>query len=394
MQGGLRHAPGACAAVMVATPMSEVLKPEGGSRLASVAFELDRFELGKGDRCNVRGRWFGVRGRRFMRPTLTLTGDGHRSRLLADLEHKPWNAEEGELWEVVFEGEIADADLTEVELTVAPDITIALPLVRAGRNKAQKRTASKPRQAGHEAQTRQLSAAETELRRLRRRLAAAESEKTRGEGRVTALAAELDQTAEARDQAQRERDEAAAQRDTAAEQHDKAAAERDEAAAQRDEAAAERRAALAAREEAQQAHVTAMTEADAARRRLSAERDEAVAARDGARSERDAALTERDRAVSEREAALAERDEVRSERDAALTACDQMASERDAANKVTERLKSELAEVKASHGAALVMRRATQAQPRTGYGGSHSVALATIALLVIAAIVLLALGII
>jgi hypothetical protein len=386
---------------MVATPMSEVLKPEGGSRLASVGFELDRFEVGQGERCRVRGRWFGVRGRRFMRPTLTLIVDGHRTRLLADLADKPWGAEEGELWEAVFDGEIADPELTEAELTVAPDITIALPPLRAGRDKAKKQTASRPREDLPEARTRQLTAAETELRRLRRRLEAADADKARSEARVDALAAELEQMVQARDQAQRERDEAALERDQVAAERDEFATERDEfafksdqVAAERDEAAAERDEALAAREEEHEAYLTAMDENDAVQRRVSTEREAAVAARDAAASERDAALAQKDLAVSERQGAVAERDKALSERDAALAARDHTASERDAANKVAEGLKSELAEVKASHGAALVMRRAAQAGPSSASRGGARVALATIALLVIVAVILLALGII
>ena len=63
-----------------------------------VAFEVEQFEFRAGDRCEVRGRWSGVRGRRFMRPALTVVADGRRIRLLADLEHKPWAAEEGTPW--------------------------------------------------------------------------------------------------------------------------------------------------------------------------------------------------------------------------------------------------------------------------------------------------------
>ena len=54
--------------------MSQASKPV--ARAGRVAFELDRFELTDGQRCELEGRWFGVRGRRFMRPALTVVVDG------------------------------------------------------------------------------------------------------------------------------------------------------------------------------------------------------------------------------------------------------------------------------------------------------------------------------
>ena len=61
-----------------------------------IAFEVERLEQADGGRVEVEGRWFGVRGRRFVRPTLTLLVDGAEQRYLADLEQKPWAAEDGE----------------------------------------------------------------------------------------------------------------------------------------------------------------------------------------------------------------------------------------------------------------------------------------------------------
>jgi hypothetical protein len=63
-----------------------------------------------------------------VRPTLTLTlADGSGEvRSLADIEHKPWAAEEGELWVAAFP---LDTDLeaaSEIELAVTPDIAVAL----------------------------------------------------------------------------------------------------------------------------------------------------------------------------------------------------------------------------------------------------------------------------
>src|SRR3954469_22828099 len=46
--------------------------------LAQLSFELERFRWEGEERLEVSGRWFAVRGRRFVRPTLTLRGGGRR----------------------------------------------------------------------------------------------------------------------------------------------------------------------------------------------------------------------------------------------------------------------------------------------------------------------------
>jgi hypothetical protein len=76
----------------------------------------------------VYGRWYGVRGRRFVRPTLTLTlgDDGPQQRWLADLEHKPWAALDGEPWMAAFPVDVELAGASSIELCVAPDIEIML----------------------------------------------------------------------------------------------------------------------------------------------------------------------------------------------------------------------------------------------------------------------------
>ncbi|HXD64426.1 MAG TPA: hypothetical protein VNV17_07415 [Solirubrobacteraceae bacterium] len=74
----------------------------------------------------MAGRWFGVRGRRFVRPTLTLVHKGAAVRALADLEHKPWAAEDGEVWTAVFSVDKGLDGAREIELSVAPDIVVGL----------------------------------------------------------------------------------------------------------------------------------------------------------------------------------------------------------------------------------------------------------------------------
>src|SRR5260370_39390458 len=91
----------------------------------SIFFELDRFERADDDRLELTGRWYGVRGRRFVRPSLTLMSGEDKVRALADLEHKPWAAEDGEEWHAAFPCK-AD-DVGEGQLAVAPDIALQLP---------------------------------------------------------------------------------------------------------------------------------------------------------------------------------------------------------------------------------------------------------------------------
>ena len=68
-----------------------------GAASSEVDFELQRFELSGAGRIEIAGRWFGLRGRRFVRPVLNLTmAGGGRRRAIALLEHKPWAANDGE----------------------------------------------------------------------------------------------------------------------------------------------------------------------------------------------------------------------------------------------------------------------------------------------------------
>jgi hypothetical protein len=67
-----------------------------------------------------------VRGRRFVRPTLTLVHKGAAVRSLADLEHKPWAAVDGEVWIAAFSVDEGLDEAREIELSVAPDIVVEL----------------------------------------------------------------------------------------------------------------------------------------------------------------------------------------------------------------------------------------------------------------------------
>ena len=91
-----------------------------GSDDARIEFALDSFDLADG-RLVVAGRWYGVTGRRFVRPVLQV--DGAR-RLIAVLDHKPWPAIEGAEWLAAFPH---DGPAGPSRLQVAPDIAVELP---------------------------------------------------------------------------------------------------------------------------------------------------------------------------------------------------------------------------------------------------------------------------
>ncbi len=90
-------------------------------------FQLERLEVNAEGELEVAGRWFGIRGRRFMRPALTMTlADGAELRALAELEHKPWAAEDGEPWIASFRTDRDPGDAVTTDLSVAPDIVVTL----------------------------------------------------------------------------------------------------------------------------------------------------------------------------------------------------------------------------------------------------------------------------
>ncbi len=70
---------------------------------------MERIDASTSGRVEVAGRWFGVRGRRFVRPALTISRKDGELRALADLEDKPWAAEDGEVWQAAFSVEAGPA---------------------------------------------------------------------------------------------------------------------------------------------------------------------------------------------------------------------------------------------------------------------------------------------
>ncbi len=342
------------------------------TRLERASFEVDRFELGH-NCLEVHGRWFGIRGRRFMRPTLTGVAGGRTRHVLAALDHKPWVAEEGEAWLAAFPWSSDAEALLEAELTVAPDVTVPLPppssSPRARRSRARSRSAatdpegtgragaSTTRSAGDGGaerradESRLLAERESAVRAREEALtdldaARHDREQLRHELRNALAAREADiaerhqvieaevglRIADLRAEAERERAAAGLAAQTARER-DEARAERIEATRERDQANAERDLARRDRNEMLAQRDTARTRAQETSKRWE------LAAALGTRRthERDAAGGERDRMAVERDAALETCDRTARQRDAALEVCDRTARERDAALEMRDR---------------------------------------------------------
>ncbi|MGB0093455.1 MAG: hypothetical protein WBP81_13130, partial [Solirubrobacteraceae bacterium] len=150
--------------------MAEATEVRAGRR--SVSLDVGRVELTGNGSLVIEGRWYGVRGLRFVRPAVMLFAGGERSRLLADLEHKPWAAEDGELWLAVFPWRFDQAtDMTDLELTVAPDIVVPLPPPDTGASRRRRPDGPGPKRSSVEASLRrQLDGTRTELAGERERV--------------------------------------------------------------------------------------------------------------------------------------------------------------------------------------------------------------------------------
>ena len=256
-----------------------------------VAFEVARFEWTSRDRLELVGRWSGLRGHRFLRPTLDVLVNGERRRMLADLEHKPWAPEDGHDWVAAFIWRGEPANFDDAELTVSPDVAVQLPAPGGSveHDEAQPTTpaaerlpARRPRSAVLEAE---LAAALAEVERVGEELertrathseAAGElRERLRGEhAKIRTLETELEQARAA----------IALAEEAAAEDADRLRDERAAAAAERDAAMVARDAAVAEADEARGARDEALEKLSA----VEGERDALAEARDRARLERNA----------------------------------------------------------------------------------------------------------
>lgn len=207
---------------------------------AGVSFELERLDL-EGDELVVSGHWSGVRGLRFVRPTLVAAD----RRILATLEHKPWAPAVDRTWTAAFPWDRDEIDVEGLVLSVSPQVTVALSNGRAAEPEPEPQPARAP-----------------ELPGPREDLPAVTAAAPIDAARLASLEAELDEVARAR---------AAAERD------------RDRALAQLAEAVAAREAAVRTRTRMQLAHEEALQAREAAAAAVSAaeaQRDEANAQRD------------------------------------------------------------------------------------------------------------------
>ncbi len=349
--------------------MAEAVEPVT-TGTGGVAFELDRIAMAGEDRLEVNGRWFGVRGRRFIRPSLTLLADEEQRRLLANLDHKPWAAEDGEPWLASFPYDEQDGDWLEAELNVAPDITVTVPLPGASRGRRKRpgsTTSATPSSSGTaRTASRRSHAPSAELVKARREIHRLQRELERRDGEIAQLSDELEKRGAKLEEISGARDAAREAGTAAAEERERLMRARGEALASRDAAAAEREAAVQARDEAvrmRDAALAARDEALAERRAAVNEREDIAARLASALSAQEAALVERDAAVAERDAVLDERDDVVRDREGVMSASQRVIAERDALQSTLEQLRTERDEAVASRGAALVMRNAANAPP-------------------------------
>mgnify|MGYP007135521523 CR=1 FL=1 len=351
-----------------------------------VAFELERFELADG-RLELTGRWFGVEGRRFMRPSLILRGDEGEMRLLADLADKPWAAENGEPWRAAFpcDGEL-DAD-DDAELTVAPDLTVELRVPDAARSRRdgrRRKSNPKPRADAEpkgDAQPKQdrrrstpqptVSAARQPVTQDRaqdeqsRALSSARAEIASLRERAEELGAELE------DERTRFADELRDARQTTA-----------EAVESREEAIAARRKAIESREMAQPTIEQAL-----------AARAKAKKAAERALAERGQALARLEEALSQRDQAIAQRDEAAKQRDEAVKDLQRVAGEGAELARANEQLRHQYEDTIGTRGAAMVTRNAA-AQPSTDrwHARRLAVAIAVTSLLIVTLAVIIILS--
>lgn len=284
-----------------------------------IGFEVERFEWTQDDRLEVTGRWYGLRGHRFLRPVLEVQAGDEQRRILALLEHKPWAADDGEQWMAAFPWEGVPVELAAAELAVAPSLAVDLPMPRVPGARTQgppppqrpvraRRGAAKPAgEVATEPAGAPAPAGAEELAALRAQLAGQQAA-------VRRLTAELEEA--------RQGLAAAAQ---AADDHDALERERD--------------AALAAR--------------DAALERADLDHDAVVEERDSAVHERSAALYERDEALDERAAAHFERESAVAERDAAFAQRDRAVEAHRTAVSALEAVERRMAEAEQARAAEI-----------------------------------------
>jgi hypothetical protein len=294
-----------------------------------VAFEVERFEWAGDDRLELTGRWYGLRGHRFVRPALMVQAGDEQRRMLALLEHKPWAADDGEEWIAAFPWEGEPLELTAAELAVAPSLAVDLPMPRVpGQRGKAPASSDGPLPARRGPATPEPPPAPPATP-----AAKTEPPEPVGAEDVASLRAQV-----AREQATVRRLSA----DLEAAQQGLAAAAG--AADDRDALERERDAATAAR--------------DAALARANVDHDAVIEERDLAVHERSAALYERDEALDERAAANFERKNAIAERDAAFVERDRAVEAHRAAVRDLEALERRVADAEQARAEAIASQPA------------------------------------
>jgi hypothetical protein len=332
-----------------------------GAASSEVDFELERFERTSEDRIEISGRWFGLRGRRFVRPVLNLHTGGSRRRAIALLEHKPWAANDGQTWLAAFAWPEGAGEVESAELEVGPGLVVELPAPGGTPNTAGRVSALRPHvptppvTAFRPPEEDARGGGDGESRR-RERASGRGSDRGEADGGtgsraparvahpprdvMTAARAERDEAIAARDASERERiaalndrDDALSRRDAALRDVDRAITERDEAVAERDRMKSELERVTRERDVADAERKRTMQDSEAVERA----RDQAAAERDAARSELSRALPAREQAIRERDAEAARADQAESERDTAYAERKSAVAQRDRARRERDR---------------------------------------------------------
>lgn len=324
---------------------------------SAAVLEIERFEWVGPERIEIVGYWSGLRGRRFMRPTLVLRGEGEPKRLLALLEHKPWSAADGAEWIAAFpwEGDLVKFGSAEMNVGSGIDLDLPAPRMRPGkptrfRKRVVARDASRPLEvaapkgvvsetpsavdegvvadpppaAPHPSAAPESGGADAAavvdpaVDRLRSDRNEMRRERDRALEKLRGVRAELESERQSRERAVNEA--RAAERESAnrmlgegAELRASVERQREIAYLERDDAKTARDEAIAARDKACEERDAALSDTKEARRERKealAQRDRAIKLRERAEADRDNAIADREIAVEERDAAVKERDEI------------------------------------------------------------------------------------
>jgi hypothetical protein len=346
---------------------------------AGVTFEVERLER-DGDELIVSGHWSGLRGVRFVRPTLVI-GD---REVLATLEHKPWTPRADRAWTAAFPWKGRTPDASQLALAVAPSVTVPLgppgtepTLVLVPGEAAHDESpppapapAAKPTKRRPPAKRAPKSAASTPAKRAPKAAAPAAAKaaadpapaKTASTAAASAVPKAADpapaKTAPIEPAPEPSATSARMRARLLEQELEAVVAERDALRGKLDEAETLLAAADTARADRDASLRRERRSADAA----ADERDDIARARVAAERDRDLALGQRDEAVKDREAAVRARMRMELQRDEAVEA-------QAVAGAEIERTKAERDEANAQRDEVLLAYRALQHHVQTERAG-------------------------